>query len=73
MYLLSSSKLIGAGLATIGLIGAGVGIGIIFGSFLLAYSRNPQLKEDLFKYAILGFSLTEIISLFVLIMEFLIL
>jgi F-type H+-transporting ATPase subunit c len=73
MYLLSSSKLIGAGLATIGLIGAGVGIGIIFGSFLLAYSRNPQLKEDLFKYAILGFALTEAIALFALMMAFLIL
>lgn len=73
MYLVSSAKLVGAGLATIGLVGAGVGIGIIFGAFLMAYSRNPQLKDDLFKYAILGFALTEAIALFALMMAFLIL
>lgn len=73
MYLVSSAKLVGAGLATIGLVGAGIGIGIIFGAFLIAYSRNPQLKDDLFKYAILGFALTEAIALFALMMAFLIL
>lgn len=73
MYLLNAAKYIGAGLATIGLVGAGVGIGIIFGAFLTAYSRNPQLKDDLFKYAILGFALTEAIALFALMMAFLIL
>jgi F-type H+-transporting ATPase subunit c len=71
--LLGSAKFIGSGLATIGLVGAGVGIGIIFGAFLMAYSRNPQLKDDLFKYAILGFALTEAIALFALMMAFLIL
>jgi F-type H+-transporting ATPase subunit c len=39
----------------------------------MAYSRNPQLKDDLFKYAILGFALTEAIALFALMMAFLIL
>ena len=73
MYLVNAAKLIGAGLATIGLVGAGVGIGVIFGAFLMAYSRNPQLKDDLFKYAILGFALTEAIALFALMMAFLIL
>ena len=73
MYIVNAAKFIGAGLATIGLVGAGVGIGIIFGAFLMAYSRNPQLKDDLFKYAILGFALTEAIALFALMMAFLIL
>jgi len=71
--IISGSKLMGSGLATIGLVGAGIGIGIIFGAFLIAYSRNPQLKDDLFKYAILGFALTEAIALFALMMAFLIL
>jgi hypothetical protein len=31
--LVSSSKFIGAGLATIGLAGAGMGIGVLFGDF----------------------------------------
>lgn len=73
MYIVNAAKFIGAGLATIGLVGAGVGIGVIFGAFLMAYSRNPQLKDDLFKYAILGFALTEAIALFALMMAFLIL
>lgn len=70
---LQSSKLIGAGLATISLSGAGVGIGIIFGLLLTSLSRNPFLNKQLFSYAILGFALTEAIALFGLMMAFLIL
>ena len=55
--LLNSSKIIAAGLATISLIGAGVGIGNVFGSFLVAMSRNPLLLKTLFTYTILGFAL----------------
>ncbi|KAB2872246.1 MAG: F0F1 ATP synthase subunit C [Bacteroidales bacterium] len=66
-------NLIGAGLATIGLAGTGVGIGIVFGSFLLAFSRNPSLKGDLFSNTLLGFALTEAIALFALMMAFIIL
>jgi len=73
MVLLQSAKFIGAGLATIGLAGAGVGIGTVFGAFILGLSRNPSLKDELFKYAILGFALTEAIALFSLMMGFLIL
>lgn len=71
--ILESSKMIGAGLATIGLTGAGAGIGIVFGSLLISYARNPFLKKELFGYAILGFALTEAIGLFALMMAFLIL
>lgn len=71
--LLEVSKLIGAGLSTIGLIGSGVGIGFIFGSLLIAISRNPSLQNELMKTAILGFALTEAIALFALMMAFLIL
>jgi F-type H+-transporting ATPase subunit c len=37
-----SAKFIGAGLATIGLAGAGVGIGTVFGALVLGTSRNPS-------------------------------
>jgi len=67
------AKKLGAGLATIGLAGAGVGIGIVFGCFLMAYSRNPEIKNQLFGYTLLGFALTEAIALFALMMAFLIL
>lgn len=69
----ASAKLIGAGLATIGLAGAGVGIGIVFGSLMSAVSRNPQMSRTLMGYAILGFALTEAMGLFALMMAFLIL
>lgn len=73
MVLLQAAKFIGAGLATIGLAGAGVGIGTVFGALVLGTSRNPSLKDELFKMAILGFALTEAIALFSLMMAFLIL
>jgi len=69
----TASKNIGAGLATIGLVGAGVGVGVVFGSLINALARNPQLNQQLFSYAILGFALTEAVGLLALMMAFLIL
>ena len=71
--MLESSKLIGSGLATIGLTGAGIGIGVVFGCMIIGMSRNPTLESRLFRYAIMGFALTEAMALFVLMMAFLIL
>jgi F0F1-type ATP synthase membrane subunit c/vacuolar-type H+-ATPase subunit K len=68
-----AAKSIGAGLATIALAGAGVGIGNIFGSLLAAVARNPNEKEELTRLAFLGFALTEAIALFALMIAFLIL
>jgi len=68
-----STAVIGAGLATIGLAGAGVGIGNVFGSLLVAVSRNPQEKDELFRLSMIGFALSEAIALFALMMAFLIL
>ena len=46
----------------------------LFGALLvIGVSRNPSLKDELFKLAILGFALTEAIALFSLMMAFLIL
>jgi F-type H+-transporting ATPase subunit c len=71
--LLNSSKMIGAGLATIGLVGAGIGVGVVFGGLLLAVSRNPEFEKQLFSYTILGFALTEAVGLLALMMAFLVL
>lgn len=68
-----SVKSIGAGCATVGVAGAGVGIGLVFGAFLLAFGRNPELEKQLFSYTILGFAMAEAIALFALMMGFLIL
>jgi F-type H+-transporting ATPase subunit c len=64
--LLQAAKCVGAGLATIGLAGAGVGIGTVFGALVIGISRNPSLKDEMFRMAILGFALTEAIALFAL-------
>jgi F-type H+-transporting ATPase subunit c len=66
-------KSIGAGLACSGLIGAGVGIGLVFGSLLKSFSTNPKLKAELFSYALLGFALSEAIGLLALMMACIIL
>merc|ERR1711893_540554 len=34
-------------------IGAGAGIGSVFGSLVVGYARNPSLKQQLFSYTIL--------------------
>ena len=70
---LQSAKLIGAGLATIGLAGPGMGAGTVFAGLLNSVAYNPFLKQQLFVYAILGFALTEALDLFALMMAFLIL
>jgi F-type H+-transporting ATPase subunit c len=67
------TKFIGAGLATISLAGAGVGVGSVFSALIIGFSRNPSLEKQLFAYTILGFALTEAIALFGLMMAFLIL
>jgi len=71
--MMNGLKLIGAGLATISLAGAGSGIGSVFAGLMTAYARNPFIVKQLFIYAILGFALTEAIALFGLMMAFLIL
>lgn len=71
--LVQAAQKIGAGLATSGLAGAGIGIGFIFTGLLYGIARNPGLRGELFKAAILGFALTEAIALFSLMIAFLIL
>jgi len=68
-----AARVIGAGVATVGVIGAGIGIGLIFGCFVIAVARNPNLRNMLFGYVLLGFALTEAIALFALMMGFLLL
>lgn len=48
LMILQSAKLIGAGLATISLAGAGVGIGIVFASLISSIARNPFISKQLF-------------------------
>ncbi|KAG5354287.1 ATP synthase subunit 9 (mitochondrion) [Yarrowia sp. C11] len=73
MQLVLAGKYIGAGLASIGLVGAGIGIAIVFAALINGVSRNPALKGQLFTYSILGFALSEATGLFALMISFLLL
>ena len=71
--MLTAAKYLGAGLACSGLIGAGAGIGLIFSSLIASTAINPQIRNQLFSYAILGFALAEATGLFSLMIAFLLL
>ena len=71
--MIQASKILGTGMATTGLIGAGIGIGVVFGALILGVARNPALRGQLFSYAILGFAFSEATGLFALMMAFLLL
>ena len=71
--IVTGAKMIGAGLATIGSAGAGVGIGVVFAGLVHGLARNPHYVDILFRYTILGFALTEAMGLLAIMMAFLIL
>jgi F-type H+-transporting ATPase subunit c len=73
LALTTSAKYIGAGLATIGVVGAGAGIGVLFSGLILGLSRNPLLENKLFQMGLLGFALCEAMGLLAIMMAFLIL
>ncbi|GAA2622438.1 ATP synthase subunit 9, mitochondrial [Saccharomyces cerevisiae] len=73
MQLVLAAKYIGAGISTIGLLGAGIGIAIVFAALINGVSRNPSIKDLVFPMAILGFALSEATGLFCLMVSFLLL
>jgi F-type H+-transporting ATPase subunit c len=73
LTLTMAAKFIGAGLATIGVTGAGIGTGSVFSSSINAVSRNPHKEDRLIQLTLLGFALTEAMGLLAIMMAFLIL
>lgn len=68
-----SAKLIGAGLAAIGVIGAGVGVGQVWSSLIATVGRNPAAKANVELYGWIGFAVTEAIALYALVVSLMIL
>jgi F-type H+-transporting ATPase subunit c len=68
----ASAKLIGAGLACIALVGAGIGIGTVFAAYITAVARNPAAQPLVLPYTFIGFALAEATGLFGFVMAFLI-
>ena len=67
------ARLIGAGLAAIGMVGAGIGVGRIWASYIEAIGRNPAAKEEIGAFIWIGFAVTEAIALFALVIALVIL
>ncbi len=69
----SAAKFLGAGIAVLGVIGSGIGIGSIFAAFIQAVGRNPAARGEVFTMTMLGFALVEALALFALIVALLLL
>ncbi|WP_293681438.1 F0F1 ATP synthase subunit C [uncultured Phenylobacterium sp.] len=67
----ASAKMIGSGLAAIGMAGAGVGLGVLFGNYLQAAIRNPSAAASQQTMLFLGMALTETMGLFAFVMSLL--
>ena len=70
---LASAKMIGAGLACIALVGAGIGIGDLWGSYLEGALRNPGAAATQTTNLLLGFALVEATGLYGLVIALIIL
>ena len=66
-------KYIGAGLACLGMLGAAVGVGNIFSSFLQGAMRNPSAAQSQFGNLIFGFAVTEALGIFSLLVALILL
>ena len=55
---------VGAGLACLAMLGAAIGVGNIFGSFLSGALRNPAAAQGQFSNLIFGFAVTEALGIF---------
>jgi len=67
------ARYIGAGLATMGVIGAGIGLGVLFSGFLQGALRNPTAAPSQQPMLFLGMALTEAMGIFALVLAFIIL
>ena len=68
-----AAKFIGAGLATLGMIGAGIGVGTVFSGFLQGALRNPGAAGGQFNNLILGAALAEALGILAFVLGLLIL
>ncbi len=68
-----AAKFVGAGLATLGMIGSAIGVGMIFSGFLGNALRNPSAAAGQFTNLILGAALAEALGILAFVLGLLIL
>ena len=66
-------KLIGTGLATLGMIGAGLGVGVVGSGAVQAMGRNPDAAGTIQANMILGIVFAEAIAIYSLVVALLVL
>ena len=66
-------KLLGAGLAMVGVIGGGIGIGVVSGGAVQAMARNPDATSTIQTIMILGIAFAEATAIYALVIALMIL
>jgi F-type H+-transporting ATPase subunit c len=69
----SAAKFIGAGLAMLGTIGAGLGIGLLVNGAVQGIARNPDASGNVQTNMILGIAFAEAVAIYCLVVALLIL
>jgi ATP synthase F0 subunit c len=64
-------KYIGVGLMSFGMMGAAIGVGLVFAAFLNGIARNPAAEGKMKTNASIGAGLAEAMGLFALVIAFL--
>ena len=59
----SAAKLLAAGIAMIGTLGAGIGLGHIFAAWLTGIARNPAAAKQMTATGFIGLAVTELVLL----------
>lgn len=66
-----AARYLGAGIACLGMGGAALGLGNIFGNYLAGALRNPSAADGQFGRLIFGFAVTEAMGIFSLLIALL--
>ena len=66
-------KLMGAGLAAIGVTGGGIGIGLVVGGAVQAMARNPDFTGTIQTNMILGIAFAEAVAIYALVVALILL
>jgi len=68
---LQGSKALAAGIAMLGAIGAGIGLGLFLGNYVSAIARNPAAKKEIGGVVWIGIGVIEAIAIFALVVAIL--
>ena len=63
---LEAARVIAAAIALIPILGVGIGLGHIFGSYYQGVSRNPDSQDKIKTDLLFGFAVTEALAIFCL-------